>query len=114
MIISLSEAGYFHLFAYHPENLPLTRLTFGEWDDIQPAISPDGSQVAFASHRGGQWDIYTLDLTTGETVQITNDRAYDGAPSWSGDGKRLAFEKYSNENLDIYITSIEGNDRFCP
>jgi TolB protein len=111
MIISLSEAGYFHLFAYHPENLPLTRLTFGEWDDIQPAISPDGSQVAFASHRGGQWDIYTLDLTTGETVQITNDRAYDGAPSWSGDGKRLAFEKYSNENLDIYITSIDGSSK---
>jgi TolB protein len=109
IIISLSEAGYFHLFAYHPENLPLTRLTYGEWDDIQPAISPDGTKVAFASHRGGQWDIYTLNLKTGETLQITNDLAYNGSPSWSGDGKQLAFEKYINENLDIYITSIDNS-----
>jgi TolB protein len=109
MIISLSEGGYFHLFAYHPENLPLTRLTFGEWDDIQPALSPDGSRVAYTSHHDGQWDIYVLNLATGETHKATDDKEYDGAPSWSGDGKRIAFEKYVDGNLDIYIIPIDGS-----
>jgi TolB protein len=109
MIISLSEAGYFHLFAYHPEYIPLTRLTYGEWDDIQPAVSPDGALVAFSSHRSSQWDIFTLNLITGETQQITDDLAYDGAPTWSGDGKYLAFEKYVGGNLDIYLTPIDDS-----
>ena len=32
-----------------------------------PAVSPDGSQIAFASHQNGYWDIYLLDLTNGQT-----------------------------------------------
>jgi TolB protein len=111
MIISLSEAGYYHLYAYHPEALPLTRLTFGEWDDIQPSLSPDGSRVAFASHQDGQWDIHILNLITGEMYKLTNDKEYDGAPSWSGDGTWIAFEKYINDNLDIYILSINNSSQ---
>ena len=39
---ALSEAGYFHLFAYNPETFPITRLSYGNWHDIDPAVSPDG------------------------------------------------------------------------
>jgi TolB protein len=108
IVLSISEAGFKHLFAYHPENQPLTRLTYGEWDDIQPALSPDGSQVAFASNREGHWDIYVLDLNSGGLLQITNDLEYNGAPSWSPDGLSLAYEKYADNNLDIYIKSIDN------
>ncbi len=101
--LSISEAGYAHLFAYHPENLPFTRLTFGEWDDRYPAVSPDGRQIAFSSNRAGQWDIYLLTLESGEVTQVTDDMAYDGNPAWSSDGLWLAYEKYAGDNLDIYI-----------
>jgi TolB protein len=114
MVVSMSEGGYFHLFAFHPENLPLTRLTFGEWDDIQPALSPDGSKIAFASHQGGQWDIYLLDLTSGETIQLTDDPAYDGAPTWASDSNWLAFEKYAGGNLDIFIQPADGTTDALP
>jgi TolB protein len=105
LVLSMWEAGYTHLFAYHPEFLPLTRLTFGEWSDRQPAIHPDGSQIAFSSNRSGQWDLYLLDLTTGETSQLTDDPNYDGNPAWSSDGLWLAYEKYVDGNLDIYQLS---------
>src|SRR5687768_11221577 len=32
VILSFEEDGYAHLFAYIPEQLPLTRLTVGDWD----------------------------------------------------------------------------------
>ncbi len=108
-VFSLSEAGYYHLFAYNPEGLPLIRLTYGEWDDIQPALSPDGNQVAYASNKDGQWDIFVLNLISGEMLKVTNDLAYDGAPSWSPDGDQLAYEKYVDNNLEIYIQPIDNS-----
>jgi len=106
ILFSMSEAGYYHLFAYHPETLPITRLTYGQWDDRQPAISPDGTQVAFTSNRAGHWDIYLLDLTTGETTQFTDDLEYNGHPAWSSDGLWLAYDKYQDGNLDIFIKPV--------
>jgi len=106
IVFSMSEAGYFHLFAYHPETLPITRLTYGEWDDLQPAISPDGTQIAFTSNRSGHWDLYLLDLTSGETTQFTDDLDYNGHPAWSSDGLWLAYDKYQDANLDIFIKPV--------
>lgn len=108
IVLSISDAGYSHLYAYHPEHLPLTRLTYGQWDDLQPALSPDGSQVAFTSHRGGKWDLFILDLHSGGLIQVTDDLAYEGNPAWSPDGLRLAYEKYVGSNLDIYMQTIDG------
>ncbi len=109
MVMAYSDFGYTHLFAYQPETTAFTRLTNGSWDDIHPALSPDGQRVAFASHRGGHWDLYILDLSTGDTTQVTNDLEYDGNPSWSPDGIWLAFEKYVDNNLEIYITPLDGS-----
>jgi len=103
VIFSFEEDGYAHLFAFIPDTLPLTRLTSGDWDDIAPAASGDGEQIAFVSNRNGFWDLYLLHLPTGEVTQLTNTPEYEGAPSWSPDGSFLAYEKYLNENLDIAI-----------
>lgn len=109
VVLAMSEAGYSHLFAYFPEDLSMTRLTSGEWDDESPSISPDGTRVAFSSNQNGYWDIYILDLLSGDTQQLTDDAAYDGAPAWSPDGQWLAFEKYVEENLDLYIQPPDGS-----
>ncbi len=103
VILSLEEDGYAHLFAYTPGGMPLTRLTNGDWDDITPALSPDGEKLAFASNRLGHWDLFLLDLASGDLTQLTNTPEYDGAPSWSPDGSFLAYETYLNDNLDIVV-----------
>ena len=107
--LSLADGGYFHLFAYSPLALPLTRLTTGAWDDITPAVSPDGHWLAFSSHHNGYWDLYRLDLLGGSGVQrLTDTPGYDAAPSWSPDGAFIAYESYGNGNLDIYLRSVTG------
>src|SRR5690349_4980875 len=53
VIFSFEEDGYAHLFMYAPDEMPLTRITYGDWDDITPAPSPDGERIAFASNRNG-------------------------------------------------------------
>jgi hypothetical protein len=63
-LLSLVEGDYAHLFAFSPGELPLTRLTDGAWNDLAPALSPDGKQIAFASNRSGYYDLYLLNLAS--------------------------------------------------
>jgi TolB protein len=103
VIFSYEEDGYAHLFAYIPEKMPLTRITSGDWDDITPAASPDGEKIAFTSNRNGFWDLYLLDLSSGDVTQLTNTPEYEGAPTWSPDGLFMAFESYEDNNLNILV-----------
>ena len=108
-LLSLTEGNYAHLFAYSPIDQPMLRLTSGKWDDISPALSPDGEKVAFASNRSGYWDIYLLEIASGETTRVTETKTYDGAPSWSPDGAWIAIESYLDGNLEILVQPISDS-----
>ncbi len=110
MILSIEENGYAHLFAYEPGKLGLTRLTSGEWSDVAPAPSPDGRTVAFASDRDGFWDLYRLDVQSGQVSQLTNTPEYDSSPSWSPDQAWIAYETYQEGNLQIAILSLTDSN----
>jgi TolB protein len=69
----------------------VTQLTNDPANDVMPAISPDGSRIAFASDRSGRWNLYMISSSGGQAVQLTNDHAHDLHPSWSPDGTRLVF-----------------------
>ena len=111
VFLSIEENGFAHLFMQSnpPQDLPLMRITNGEWSDIAPALSPDRKQLAFASDRNGFWDLYVMDLQNGDVKQITDSHEYDSAPSWSPDGQWLVFETFVNENLEVSVVSV--NDR---
>lgn len=106
VVLSIEENGYAHLFVTIPGQLALTRLTSGNWSDITPALSPDGARIAFASNRGGFWDIYLLDLQTGGTQQLTDTPQYDASPTWSPDRAWIAYETYQDGSLQIAIQSL--------
>src|SRR5262249_27067469 len=56
-----------------------------------PAFSPDGKQVAFSGFMKGQFDIFTIDLDTLAITNLTNDDVFDGAPTYSPDGRSIVF-----------------------
>ena len=68
------------------------------------AISPDGSRIAF-TYKG---DIFTVPVAGGTARQITADKAYDTAPVWSPDGKKLAFASNREGSLDVYTVAAGG------
>ena len=93
------------------------RLTAGDWQDLAPALSPDGKMLAFASNRGGYWDLYALSLADGQTLQLTDTPEYEGNPSWSPDNRWLAYEAYvpdeTGGNLEIFVRTIGRLTRCC-
>jgi TolB protein len=106
IVLSMRDGNFSHLFAYHPQHLPLTRLTDSAWDDIHPALSPDGARLAFSSRRNGYWNLYVLDLADNTLSSVTDTLEYDGYPSWSPDGQWLAYESYVDDQLDLFIRSM--------
>ena len=69
-----------------------------------PAISPDGSTIAFA-YKG---DLYCVPANGGEARQLTTHAAYDSQPIWSPDGKKIAFTSNREGSLDVYVISAKG------
>jgi len=82
-----------------------------------PAWSPDGQRIAFASdRRGGVWDIYVMDADGSNVVPRTSTGQYNAYPNWSPDGRMIAFEAMRDEangpgsgfSLDVYAVSADG------
>jgi len=71
----------------------LTRLTTDPGQDVMPSLSPDGTRIAFASNRAGNWDIWIMPVTGGKAIQISNDSAHELHPSWAPDGKHIVFSR---------------------
>ena len=103
--LALADSGYTHIFAYSPLGLFFTRLTTGECDDTSPALSPDTHWLVYRSNCNGYWNLYTVNLASGEIIQMTDSPEYKGNPSWSPDGAFIAYDTYINNNLEIFIRS---------
>ncbi len=61
------------------------RLTDDPAKDWGSTWSPDGTQIAFASERDGNWEIYTMNADGSQKQRITNHEAKDMDPDWRPD-----------------------------
>lgn len=75
-----------------------------------PALSPDGSKIAFTSNRDGNPDVYVMNTGGGGIQRITDDGGIDEYPTWSPDGQWLAFHSNRDGDYDIYIARPDGSD----
>src|SRR5688572_23319436 len=93
----------FYVAAFMLLNLALNAQNEPHWMRY-PAISPDGSTIAFC-YKG---DIYTVPASGGTAIPLTLADAYDWMPVWSPDGKQIAFASMRYGNPDVFIIPASG------
>lgn len=77
--------------------------------DAEPAVSPDGQRVVFASTRTGYREIWRADIDGSHALQLTDfEGVRVGSPRWSPDGQTVAFDAFRGGNSDIWTVSAEG------
>jgi Tol biopolymer transport system component len=75
--------------------------------NFNPSWSPDGRQIAFASDRSGNFEIYRMKASpegpTNRPVKLTrNPTPFDQEPTWSPNGRKIAFFTTRDGNNEIY------------
>jgi hypothetical protein len=75
-----------------------------------PRWSPDGTRIAVSRWRqGGDYDLVVLDAAGTVLREITSDRAIDGTPAWSPDGRHLIFSSDRTGIPNLYAAE-PGDD----
>lgn len=67
-------------------------------NDQNAQWSPDGLELAFASSRDGDFEIYVWNSVSGVTRKLTNNTVEDEGPGWSPDGTKIVFSSVVGKN----------------
>jgi dipeptidyl aminopeptidase/acylaminoacyl peptidase len=112
----LALASFPNSYAQPPAKHPLT------FDDLiklhrvsSPEVSPDGKWVAYSIStpdmelNRGVSNVWIVPVAGGEAIQVTQS-GRDNSPSWSPDGKTLAFLSSRDGNSQVYLLSMDGGE----
>lgn len=91
-----------------------TQLTTHPAHDTRPIWSPDGSKIAFASDRNGNFDIFIMDMEGGSPKQLTTHSANEYPETFS-DAKHILYSAAIQQDAkDSHLRAISTNlpDRY--
>ncbi len=122
------DGGPLRGYLVRPDGSDLHQIQADGWFEY-PSFSPDGRSMVFTGHAESDYEVYTVELATGTTRQLTNSSGDDTWPVWSPDGKSIAFSSERDdcarvgptvdcwrsdepgEHHDVWIMDVDGGNQ---
>ena len=76
-----------------------------------PAVSPDGSRIAYMSDRGGITALFVIAADGAGETELIRSRALQGFPRWTADGKRVIYCAKSGSGVELYAIDVDGGSQ---
>jgi TolB protein len=103
------RAGNFDIVVTDPSGRQQVNVTAASRaDEVAPAWSADGTQIAFTTNRAGRWQVWLMLADGTGQRPLPGTTGDDVKPAWSPDGRRVAFESNRDGNWEIYVSDVEG------
>jgi TolB protein len=80
-------------------------------DNYSPAVSRDGRRVAMILNKGGNPDLYVMNMDGSGLKQLTKTREAESSPCWSPDGRTICFVSREGGPAGLYLISADGGAR---
>lgn len=74
-------------------------------------FSPDNSSIIFTANRKDQWDIYAVDVATGDETQLTDTKTLDDGSEFSPDGKSIYFNSNRTGTMQLWRMDADGSNQ---
>ncbi len=112
------QITYMALYDDRPGEVYLFNIETGEQERLgrfrgmsfAPRFSPDGTDVIMSMERGGNSDVFKMDLATRRLTRLTDNLAIDTSPTMSPDGRRIAFTSDRGGSQQIYVMDADGSN----
>jgi len=92
--------GQWDIWVMNTNGTNHTKVTSGAGDKTDASFSPDGQWIVYSSDEGELEfaNLFIIPVSEGNSMRVTyHDDGYDGAPSWSPDGNKIAFESCTGD-----------------
>jgi Tol biopolymer transport system component len=111
LFLSSSRAGAYGIYQMRaPGPTNLLPVLVDSVTNIQAALSPDRTRVAFSSSRNGSFDIYVMDADGKNLRRLTSSPGNEGEPAWTPDGTRIVYTSTTGTTAQIAIMSADGGE----
>ena len=107
------RGGVKEIWSMDPDGSGQKQLTFYKSDSWRPAVSPDGTILAFTTLMKYNWMITMQSLATGGRLQFYNPVASQNTfPDFTPDGKRIVFSSNVAGEYwqQVYIANVDGRN----
>ncbi len=106
-----NRTGHKEIWSMDPDGSNQKQLTSFKSISIMPAISPDGSKLAFTSFASGNPAIFILSTETGRRLPFYNQRAsLNATPDFTPDGKQILYASSASGYAQIYVANLDGSN----
>ena len=99
------------IFVINADGTGRTQITDHPAEDFDPVWSPDGTKIAFRTHRDGDEEVYIMNVDGSAQRNLSNAPNHgDYSPAWSPNGEWIAFMSDRAGNNNIWVIRPDGSD----